>query len=77
MPRFRAGQVRPEQQVRAALLTTEVSNMAVQRGAADAIDHAGIRLLDRCTLMRTQHSTRSPLWLRLPTGSIGCLVHRQ
>jgi hypothetical protein len=51
--------------------------MAVQRGAADAIDHAGIRLLDRCTLMRTQHSTRSPLWLRLPTGSIGCLVHRQ
>jgi len=76
MPRFRAGQVRPEQPVRAALLTTEISNVAVRRGAADAIDHAGIRLLDRCALMRTQHSARSPLWLMLPTGSVGCLVHR-
>jgi hypothetical protein len=42
------------------------SNMAVQRGAADAIDHAGIRLLDLRALMRTQHSIRSPLRLRLP-----------
>jgi hypothetical protein len=40
--------------------------MAVQRAAADAIDHAGIRLLDLRALMRTQHSTRSPLRLRLP-----------
>ena len=30
---FPAGQVRPQPPVRAGLLTTEISNMAVQRGA--------------------------------------------